>query len=193
MYEIIEYHSGLRGSNYYFVVEGNSLVPLSKYASSLIKNRGYIRYTVDPWKIRGKKIIEVNATRSGLVCSGLSYPAEDLPLDYYHRRSEVIPLSHLNNYELAYLTQRDREFFSGDWRYYYIPMIEDIHRIMESVRTPYPPVLPTLLHCQVKSGASYPLSFLIPYSENARWKSLETLTKEIHSDMDYATFNAGSS
>jgi len=40
--------------------------------------------------------------------------------------------------------------------------------------------LPSLIDCQIKSYANYPLSFLIPYSPNARKKSLEGLTREIH-------------
>ena len=41
-------------------------------------------------------------------------------------------------------------------------------------------MLTRLIARQINSQANYPLSFLIPYSENARRKSLEALTKEIH-------------
>ncbi len=63
-------------------------------------------------------------------------------------------------------------------------MIEELSRLfvmLKNLNQEFPYViLSNLIDCQIKSGATYPLSFLIPYSKNARRKSLEGLTKQIH-------------
>jgi len=56
--EVCEFHEGLRGGSYYFVVEGRRLVHISRYALS--ERRGYgTSYYIDLSKVRGKTIIEV--------------------------------------------------------------------------------------------------------------------------------------
>jgi len=115
---------------------------------------------------------------------GNVYPAEDLALEYSQRRREKVPLSFLNGFDLAHLTYNEKKFLQTDWRQYYIPMIEELHRLFETLRnlsqeSSYV-ILTRLIECQIKSQANYPLSFLIPYSEVARRKSLEGLVKEIH-------------
>ncbi len=181
-----ESHRGLsRSSEYHFVVEGSKLVHISHYAIS--RRRIYedtAEYTVDLNKLRGKKIIEIIASNSGIFCKTYMYPAEDLALDWRQRRIEEQPLSLLNNLEFAHLTYRESRFLQTDWEKYYIPMIEDLRKfftLLKSASREFLYVgLPRLIACQIESQANYPLSFLIPYSEVARRRSLEALTKEIH-------------
>ena len=181
-----ESHGGLsRSSEYHFVVEGNKLIHISYYAVS--QKRIYedmVEYTIDLDRLRGKKIVEIMASNSGIFCNAYVYPAEDLPLKYDQRREERQPLSYLNGFEFAHLTSREKRFLQTDWRQYYIPMIEELRKFFVAVKNlnpDFPHVfLPGLIACQIKSQANYPLSFLIPYSEYARRRSLEALTKEIH-------------
>jgi len=181
-----ESHCGLsRSSEYHFVIEGNRLVHISQYAVSKRKVfRDMIEYVIDLSKLRGKEVVEVISSNSGIFCWLDMYPAEDLALEFNQRRVERKPLSFINNYELAHLTYSEKMFLQGDWREYYIPMVESLRGLITKLKSlnqefPYV-VLTNLMQCQIESGVNYPLSFLIPYSESVRRKSLEVLTKEIH-------------
>jgi len=180
---VVEFHSGLsHSSNYHFVVDDGRLIHISRYAISYEKVEDMVKYTVDLSRLSGKTIIEIVATNSGIICEASVFPAEDLQLEYSSRRVGYLPLSHLNNLEFAHLTPEERRFLQGDWAQYYTPIIEQLHEVFNIIKswsgrlflaTP-------LVDCQVESGASYPLSFLIPYSVKARRKSLEGLTRALH-------------
>lgn len=173
-----ESHRGLsRSSNYYFIAEENKLVHISRYAISQKKSYDMVEYTVDLGKLCGKKVVEIYSSNSGIFCSASIYPAEDLALDHSQRRKEKVPLSFLNSFEFTYLTHYEKTFLKMEWSQYYLPMVRELHMILQQL--PYVN-MPRLISCQIESQASYPLSFLIPYSESARRRSLEGLTKEIH-------------
>ncbi len=181
-----ESHAGLsRSSEYHYVIEGNKLMHISHYAISQKRIfEDMVEYIVDLSKLQGKNIIEIMSSNSGIFCKAYVYPAEDLTLEYSQRRTEEYPLSFLNNFELTHLTYHEKRFLQIDWRQYYVPMIEELRISFTTLKSlnrgsPYI-VLTRLIACQINSQANYPLSFLIPYSENARKKSLEALTKEIH-------------
>lgn len=181
-----ESHGGLsRSGEYYFIVEGNRLIHISYYA--VFQRRLYedmVEYTIDLDRLRGKKVVEIRASNSGIFCNAYIYPAEDLPLKYDQRREERQPLSYLNDFEFAHLTDGEKRFLQTDWRQYYIPMIEELRMFSataKSINPDFPYVFLTrLIACQIEGQANYPLSFLIPYSEYARGRSLEGLSKEIH-------------
>ena len=183
---IRESHRGLsRSSEYHFVLEDSKLIYISRYAVSKRKIfKDTVEYVIDLSKLRGKEVVEVVSSNSGIFCWLNMYPAEDLALEFNRRRVVRKPLSFINNYELAHLTYRERMFLQGDWEKHYIPMIKSLQSLitkLKSLNQQFPYVaLTNLIQCQIESGANYPLSFLIPYSENARRKSLEALTKEIH-------------
>jgi len=190
--KVTEWHKGLsRSSNYYLVVDGNKLVHISKYAT-LPSQKGFdlVEYIVDLSNLIGKTVIEIMSSNSGISCDVEEYPAEDLGLNYSSRRRVRRPLSYLNNFDFSYLEPEERKFLSGDWKQYYMPMIEQLRDFFYLVKnkklnlldkaSDVIIILPSLIDCQLKSYANYPLSFLIPYSPNARKKSLEGLTKEIH-------------
>jgi len=102
--EVCEFHEGLRGGSYYFVVEGRRLVHISRYALS--ERRGYgTSYYIDLSKVRGKTIIEVFSSRSGPSSKVWAFPAEDLPLEWSARRRQDLPISFINDYELAHLKE----------------------------------------------------------------------------------------
>jgi len=194
MVKVTECKGGLsRSTDYYFVIDINSkrLDHISKYASSIHNKGECIEYEVDLSRLGGKNIIEISVTNSGIICSAGEYPAEDLPLPYDSRRIIGRPLSYLNNFEFTYLEPDEKKFLQGDWKQYYIPMIEQIRNFLNQVNNNKLNLLkgntsnvyislPNLIQCQIESGATYPLSYLIPYSDKARGKSLEGLTKEIH-------------
>jgi len=182
---VSESHRGLsKSSDYYFVIDGSRLMHISYYAAS--KRRTYgdmVEYVVDLEKLRDKYVVNVSATNSGIICEAFVYPAEDLILEYSQRRRTTQPLSYLNSFEFAHLTSEEKRFVQGDWKQYYVPMLEELRKLFTAIRSSSPmPIyyLPNIVAYQIESGANYPLSFLIPYSENARRKSLEGLTKEIH-------------
>jgi len=181
-----ESHAGLSSSSeYHYVVEGNRLVHISHYAVSQKRIfEDMVEYAIDLSKLQGKKIIEIRSSNSGIFCNAYIYPAEDLMLDFSQRREEKQPLSFLNNFELTHLTYHEKVFLQKEWRQYYVPMIEELRTLLTILKnlnreSPYV-ILTRLIACQIDSQANYPLSFLIPYSKNARRKSLEALTKEIH-------------
>jgi len=200
MIKVFEFKGGLRKSTeYHFVIDDNKLIHLSKYAISVQDKGDHIEYEVDLSKLSGKNIIEISVSNSGIICLADEYPAGDLALPYQSKRVINRPLSYLNNLEFIHLTSDEKKFVQGDWKQYYIPMIEQIRMFLDSVKNNKLNLLkgntsdvfislPQLLQCQIESNANYPLSYLIPYSSNnksnknkePREMSLEGLTKEIH-------------
>ncbi len=180
-----ESHRGLsRSSEYHFIIEGGMLVHISRYSISKRRVYNIAEYVVDLSRLSGKRVIEISSSNSGIFCWAYVYPAEDLALEYSQRRKEEVPLSFLNSFELLHLTHREKKFLQTDWKQYYVPMIGELRRFFAALSNlnrefPYV-ILTSLIRCQIESQANYPLSFLIPYSENARRKSLEGLAKEIH-------------
>jgi len=175
---VVEFHRGLsHSSNYYFVVNGDRLTHISRYAISHKKADEMIEYTVDLGRLSDKTIIEIVATNSGIICKASAFPAEDLQLEYSSRRVRYLPLSYLNNLEFTHLTSEERRFLHGDWAQYYTPIIEQLRevRVWHEKRFLVTP----LVDCQIESGAGYPLPFLIP-NVDARRKSLEGLTRALH-------------
>jgi len=192
MVKVVEYKRGLTRSNsYYFIIDGNKLVHISKYATSIRDKGEYIEYEVDLSRLSGKRIIEVPVSNSGIVGVVYEYPAEDLALPYQSRRVTIWPLSYLNKFEFEYLTWDEKKFLHDDWKQHYILMVEQIGNFLGSVKNNRLNLLrgntsnvyislPQLTQHQIDSSANYPLSHLIPYSAAARNMSLEGLTKEIH-------------
>jgi len=194
MVKVTECKGGLtRSTDYHFIIDINNkkLDHISKYTTSIHDNGECIEYEVDLSRLSGKNIIEISVTNSGIICSAWEYPAEDLPLPYDSKRKTERPLSYLNDLEFTYLKQNEKKFLQSDWKQYYIPMIEQIRiflnlvknkglNLLRSFTQDIHAYLPQLAQCQIESGANYPLSYLIPYSDRAREKSSEGLTKEIH-------------
>jgi len=182
---IRESHRGLsRSSEYHFVIEGNRLIHISRFSISQKRDYDMVKYVVDLSRLSGKRVVEISSSNSGIFCWAYVYPAKDLALEYSQRRKEKVPLSFLNSFELTHLTYREKRFLQTDWKQYYVPMIEELRRLFATLKnlnreSPYV-FLTRLIKCQIESQANYPLSFLIPYSGNARRKSLEGLTKGIH-------------
>jgi len=181
---VSESHRGLsRSSEYHYVVDEGKLNHISYYAISQRRYEDIIEYVVDLNKLRGKEVVEIVVTNSGVLCNAFVYPAEDLLLEYSRRRKKSVPLSYLNSFEFTHLTYDERAFMKTDWRLYYIPMIEELRKIINTLIQDFRLpgfFLENVVDCQLKSEASYPISYLIPYSVNAREKSLEGLSKEIH-------------
>jgi hypothetical protein len=170
-----------RSSNYYFIIEEDKLVHISRYALSVRRPyEDHVEYIVDLDRIRGKRAVEVRVSNSGIFCDVDILPAEDLARDYRERRVESLPLSYLNNFQFAHLNYEEQEFLRSEWRRYYLPMISYLREALTKRVSIYRVLLPNLIRCQIVSQASYPLSYLIPYSATARRRSLEGLTKWIH-------------
>lgn len=179
---VSEFHKGLsKSSNYIFVIEGDSLIHISRYAVSIEKNNDYAKYIVDLDSLRGKKVLEIMSSNSGIFCNAYVYSAEELTVDPLKRREERKPLSIINTYKLAHLTPRERAFLNGDWKEYYLPMLRHLRRTFLALKEHDIIIaMSSLMGCQILGGIDIPLSYLVPYSEYARRKSLEALTKEIH-------------
>jgi len=180
-----EYHRGLsRSSTYYFIIDKNNIMHISYYADSRRTIRDRVEYIIELEKLRGKNVIEISSSNSGIFCWAYVYPAEDLKLEWSQKRKERVSLSLLNNFIFKHLTYSEEAFLKREWRRYYLPMIKELHKFFNILKTVIKEtsyvILTSLIKCQIESQASYPLSFLIPYSENARRRSLEGLTKAIH-------------
>jgi len=175
--EVHEFHEGLRGGSYYFVVEGRRLVHISRYALREKGGYGASCYYIDLDKIRGKTIIEVSSSRSGPFTTVWAFPAEDLPLGWSARRRQSLPISFINDYELTHLGAGERQFLS-EWDRYYRPMLKYMRE--DEAKRGSKLIVTPLLYLHLKNDLKYPLSLLIPYSEKARLMSLSSLTKQIH-------------
>lgn len=200
---VVELHGGLsKSSMYFFVIEGDRLVHISRYATNSRRVAGGVEYEVDIGRLVDKQAVEVDAESGGASCRVYVLPAEIVPrvskVIYRARGNPLMPpevfldneakskrvavnLRALNRYRLDYLTPRDAKFLEGPWRRYYLGMLLDIKAYAGLLAGSGVAVeFPNLLRCQLASGAYYPLSFLIPYSDRARSKSTEVLTKQIH-------------
>jgi hypothetical protein len=176
--EVSEFREGLHGGGYYFIVEGRRLIHISRYALKEEKYDTMVRYYVDLDKVKGRTVIEVMSSKGGGLFDHVwAFPAEDLPLEWDKRRRQYLPITAINDYELAHLGLSERQFLS-EWEEYYRPMLNYIKReVFERGSTI---LLPTLVKSHVLNDLRYPASFLILYGEKARSKSLTGLTKEIH-------------
>ena len=177
---VIEENRGLNTSvSYYFVIDGNKLVHISRYAVSSkerVDRHDLIEHIVDLNKLKGKSIAEVSGSKaSGLRDYLYVFPSEYL--ENHYENAFQLPFSYLNNLEFTYLTQEDREFLLGDWTRYYTPMIKQLQTLFSLSNVFIYPQ--HLLYLQLKSGTNYPLPFLVPYPDG-RKRALGSLTKEIH-------------
>mgnify|MGYP001626279947 CR=1 FL=1 len=181
--KVREFHRGLSGSSsYFYVLDGNRLVHISQYAVSTHRvSSDCVEYLVDLGRVGGKQVVEISSTNSGLICSAWVFPGEDLALEFSSRRVYEVSLGFLNKFDFAYLSNNERLFLVGEWRQYYLRMVNAIRELVSFLNGHGVSVyLQNLVGCQVSSEANYPLSFLIPYSGNVRRKSLENLCKQIH-------------
>jgi hypothetical protein len=63
--KVCEFHEGLRGGGYHYVVEGDKLIHISRYSVSREGVRDLLCYHVDLGKLRGRLVLEFSSTRSG--------------------------------------------------------------------------------------------------------------------------------
>jgi hypothetical protein len=179
--KFIEFHRGLsKSSTYYFVIDNDKLIHISRYAvSTQRKYSDSIEYSVEFSKIRDKKIVMISSSNSGIICGAYIFDA-----GHAHSFNEryFVSLDFLNEYSFEYLSYEERRFLRDEWRQYYLKMINEIRSIRTSLLE-YDidiDIEHSLIQCQISGDINYPLSFLIPYSENARRASLESLSKQIH-------------
>jgi hypothetical protein len=175
--KVYEFLEGLRGGNYYFIIEGNKLVHISRYGAISKKVNNIAYYDVDLSKLKGKTVVEVMSSNNGLFDMVWIYPAEDLAVDWYARRRQELPITIINNYELVHLGGKER-LFLDEWNKYYKIMLNYI--IKEVIEKGGRIISTNLVDIHIKNDLKYPASFLIPYSQNARFRDLSVLTKQIH-------------
>jgi len=187
--KVVEFHQGFHSSNYYFIVDGDRLVHISNYARAVEGRVGdSVTYLIEPALVGDRPVVELSSSRrGGLFCNVHIYDIRDLGLEPLERleRARREHISLLSRYRPAYLSPSEESFLWGDWSRYYVPMLEDLKSLVEWLRGilpgPFSYVgLPMLAKCQLEMGAAYPISYLIPYSVNARRQSLQALTKQLH-------------
>lgn len=102
-------------------------------------------------------------------------------LNVLERHGNEVKFSYLNKLQFSFLKPWEKAFLESEWRKYYVPMILELKSFISKLEASGIHVrMPNLLDCQIRSEATYPLSYLIPYSEKARAKSLEGLTRFTH-------------
>jgi hypothetical protein len=175
--EVSELRDGLHGGSYYFIVKDGKLTHVSRYALSERKGSDISQYYVDLDKIKGKTVIEFSSTNKGPFGKVWAFPVEDLPLKWNERRKRELPITIINEYELAHLELSERLFLS-EWNKYYRPMLSYIRKEITEKRSKI--WATDLVNIHILNDLKYPVSFLIPYSERSRSMSLRELTKEIH-------------
>jgi hypothetical protein len=174
--KVCEFHEGLRGGRYYFIIECGKLIHISHYAVD--REEGYeCCYYVDFNRIKGKSVVAVASSRSGLSDHVWIYPAEDLLVDWSLRRKREEPITFINNYELTHLGAGERQLLD-EWSRYYRPMLNYVRR--EVVGKGGRLGVTDLVMVHIEHDLRYSASFLIPYSANARLASFTGLTKQIH-------------
>ena len=200
MVRVLETHSGFRGGTYYYVIDGNLLKPLSSYALTRNESDNFIEYEVDSEALKGKEIVMVSSSITSFACNIIIGDIDALAKGSFipgNRGVRVESYSYLNNLDFEFLTEDEKRYLKGEWKEYYLPMIKELNKFFyeifpqmlnadENLRNDFLSKtqltsLSPLIQCQIKdSNTSFPLSFLIPYSDRARQKSLEILTKEIY-------------
>jgi hypothetical protein len=175
--KVCEFHEGLRGGRYYFVIECEKLIHISHYAVDREEGYGCRWYYVDLNRVKGKSVVEVASSRSGLYDRVWIYPAEDLLVDWSLRRKREEPITFINNYELTHLEAGERQLLD-EWSRYYRPMLNYVRRevVGKGGRLGVTP----LVKVHIEHDLRYPAPLLIPYSANARLASFTSLTKQIH-------------
>jgi hypothetical protein len=142
---------------------------------------------VDMERIRGKIVIKFTSRAKGLIGNVFAllspdkvnvwtFPAEDL-LDRGKKGARNLPITIINEYELAHLGAKEKSFLN-EWDKYYKPMLNYIKR--EVIERGGKLLATVILYLHIVNDLKYPVSFLIPYSEKARFMHLNNLTKEIH-------------
>jgi len=185
--KVEESHNGLSDGDYHFIVENGKLVHISYYASYEEKGYKYSQYYVDMERIRGKTVIKFTSRAEGLIGNVFAspppdkvnvwaFPAEDLP-DRDKKGARKLPITIINEYELAHIGAREKSFLN-EWDKYYKPMLNYIKR--EVIERGGKLLAAVILYLHIVNDLKYPVSFLIPYSEKARFMHLNNLTKEIH-------------
>jgi hypothetical protein len=150
--EFCERWRGLRDGRYYYVLDNGQCAHIARYATkSVRKHEDEVCFYVEESKIGNKIVFEIY--------NGLIRP------DVIEIISKCVDLSHL--------TQLERRFLK-EWYEYYIPMLKFIKdTAVKGIGASG--MLESNLYLP-----KYPLSFFIPYSSDARLKSFEALTREIH-------------
>jgi hypothetical protein len=156
--EFCERWSGFRGGRYYYVLDNGYCIPIARYAVRSVKKLDEVCYYVDESKIADKAVLEISSSNSGSI--------------------SIIPEELVNKcVDLPYLTDLEKKFLR-EWYEYYIPMLKSIKDIATK-GIGASPILQS--HLGVKYfPPKYPFSFFISYSSDARLKSFEVLTREIH-------------
>lgn len=170
MFRYVQLHESRGGLSssaiYYFVIDGPLLRHISEYAVQRRDLGGSIEYQIDLDRIRGRTVVEILVSNSGIICSALVYKAEDLLVDFLERNKMQVPLSYLNTFRFSYLRDNERIFLENEWRRHYVPMLLDIRKFVhEFKKLDVSIFMPNLLRCQILGDVDYPISYLIPYSE----------------------------
>jgi hypothetical protein len=176
--EVCEFFWGLCGGSYHFVVDGNRLVHLSRYALSVRRGYDGYCYSVDLSAIRGMHVVRVNLSEGGepgVVIVTLF--AEDLAGNLGLGRGQERSVTILNSYELEHLGEREKRLLE-DWYFYYRPMLNSIR--MWALELFWRIEASKIVKIHLVHDLKYPLSFLIPYSEDDRVQSFNALAKQIY-------------
>jgi len=155
--EFCEKWRGFRGGTYYYVLDNGYCIPIAKYATkSVRKYEDEVCYYVEESKIANKAVLEISSANSGYI--------------YIRPGTEFVDKC----VDLPHLIQLERRFLK-EWREYYIPMLKSIKDMAaKGIRAS------SMLESHLEYPLKYPLSFFISYSSDARLKSFEVLTREIH-------------
>jgi hypothetical protein len=157
--EFCEKWRGFRGGTYYYVLDNGYCIPIAKYATkSVRKYEDEVCYYVEESKIANKAVLEISSGNSGYI--------------YIRPGAEFVDKC----VDLPHLIQLERRLLK-EWREYYIPMLKSI-KDMATKGIRASPILES--HLELEHLPKYPLSFFISYSSDARLKSFEVLTREIH-------------
>jgi hypothetical protein len=155
--EFCEWWRGFRGGTYYYVLDNGYCIPIAKYATkSVRKYEDEVCYYVEESKIANKAVLEISSANSGYI--------------YIRPGAEFVDKC----VDLPHLTHLERRFLK-EWREYYIPMLKSIKDMVAKGIRASP-----MLEFHLEYPPKYPLPFFISYSSDARLKSFEALTREVH-------------
>jgi len=155
--EFCERWRGLYGGRYYYVLDNEYCVSITRYAvRSVRKYEDEVCYYVEESRIANRAVLEISSSNSGYI-----YIKPDVELI-----NKCVDLPHLTHLERRFLKE---------WYEYYIPMLKFIKDVTaKGIR------VGAVLESHLEHPPRYPLPFFISYSSDARLRSFEVLTREIH-------------
>ena len=176
-FEIIENIKGTRGATYYYVLDGNVLKHISKYATSSRRFYNEVEYLVDISRLKGKYIIEFGFSNRGHLYI-TKYPAEDLVKNFSLRRRESLRAEDLLSLTIFDVDKEVRHLLN-EWKEVYTLMINEVREFEAKYGLSINVSGPRVYHMMNDPALFLIETIIMPYKKQ-KIRSLVNTMKQIH-------------